>query len=154
AVRGGGHAYLSAPYGLYKTLDGYLALAMGDVQKIATTIGLSGDQHQDPSAWFSQRDQILTELGARLRDKETDEWIQLLEAAGIWCGTVHDYNSFLQTEGFSQAGILQEVNLQNGSTLKTTRSVYQIDGQLLYADKPAPQVGQDNEQIGEDYLKN
>ena len=26
-----GHAYISAPYGIYKTSDGYIALAMGDI---------------------------------------------------------------------------------------------------------------------------
>lgn len=154
AVRGAGHAYLSAPYGLYKTADGYLALAMGDVQKIANTIGLSGERYQDPSAWFSQRDEILTDLGEALRQKCTDDWVKLLEAVGIWCGPVQDYNTFLHEAGFVQAAMLQDVSLHDGTTLQTTRSVYGIDGQYLYAEKPAPKVGQDNNTIEKDYLRN
>lgn len=153
AVRGGGHAYLSAPYGLYNTEDGYLALAMGDLQKIGTLIGLPEDCYQDPSTWFSQRDQIMEELGLALRAKSTTEWVALLDAAGIWCGAVHDYKSFLGEQGFLQAGMLQEIALQDGTTLQTTRSPFGIDGHYLYVDKPAPKAGEDNEKIIHDYLR-
>lgn len=152
AVRGGGHAYLSAPYGVYKTADGYLALAMGDLQKIAATIGLSEERYQDRSTWFSERDTIMQELGQVLHTKATKEWVTLLETAGIWCGAVHDYHTFLQEAGFVQAGMLQDITLQDATNLRTTRSAFGIDGQYLYSDKPAPKVGQDNEKIVKDYL--
>lgn len=152
AVRGGGHAYLSAPYGLYQTVNGYLALAMGDLQKIAAVIGLPEEHYHDQSTWFSQRDTIMQELGQALREKTTQEWVALLETAGIWCGSVHDYHAFLQEENFVQTGMLQEIALHDGTALRTTRSVYGIDGHYLYADKPAPKVGEDNEKIMEDYL--
>ena len=152
AVRGGGHAYLSAPYGLYQTVNGYLALAMGDLQKIAAVIGLPERHYHDQSTWFSQRDTIMQELGQALREKTTQEWVALLETAGIWCGSVQDYHTFLQEENFVQTGMLQEISLHDGTALRTTRSVYGIDGHYLYADKPAPKVGEDNEKIMEDYL--
>ncbi|PRD54191.1 CaiB/BaiF CoA transferase family protein [Sphingobacterium gobiense] len=152
AVRGGAHAYLSAPYGVYKTADGYLALAMGNVEKIAGAIGLPSERYRDASAWFSKRDQILQEFNDVLLQKTTDEWTGILEAVGIWCGPVNDYHRFFQEEGFLHAGMTQEVALQDGTKLKTTRSVYYIDGAPLYADKPAPKVGQDNEKIVNDYL--
>lgn len=152
AVRGGGHAYLSAPYGLYQTANGYLALAMGDLQKVAVVIGLSEERYQDQSMWFSQRDTIMRELGQALREKTTQEWVTLLEKAGIWCGSVHDYHTFLQEESFVQTGMLQEIALHDGTALRTTRSVYGIDGHYLYSNKPAPKVGDDNEKIVEDYL--
>ncbi|RZF59847.1 CaiB/BaiF CoA transferase family protein [Sphingobacterium corticibacterium] len=152
AVRGGGHAYLSAPYGLYQTANGYLALAMGDLRKIAVVIGLPEERYRDQSTWFSQRDTIMRELGQVFREKTTQEWVTLLETAGIWCGSVHDYQRFLQEENFLQTGMLQEIALHDGTALRTTRSVYGIDGNYLYADKPAPKVGEDNEKIVEDYL--
>lgn len=152
-VRGGGHAYLSAPYGLYQTADGYLALAMGDLQKIAAVIGLSEARYQDRSTWFSDRDGIMKELGQVLCKKNTDEWITLLEATGIWCGTVHDYQTFLKEDGFVRTAMLQDVALQDGTSLRTTRSAFAIDGQYMCSDKPAPKVGEDNEKIVEDYLR-
>ncbi|MDM1293603.1 CoA transferase [Sphingobacterium sp. N143] len=153
-VRGAGHAYLSAPYGLYKTLDGHIALAMGNVSHIAAAIGLPEAPYQDASTWFSRRDEILEEFAGMLCQKTTAEWVSKLESAGIWCGPVNDYHRFFQEKGFAEAGMLQQVKLQDGSALTTTPSVYQIDGKRLFADKPAPKVGQHNQSIVHDYLEN
>ncbi len=153
-VRGAGHAYLSAPYGLYKTLDGYLALAMGNVAHIAETIGLSSEPYRDASTWFSRRDEILQEFAAVFEQKTTNEWVSLLESEGLWCGVVNDYHRFFEEQGFKEAGMLQEVTLQDGTALTTTRSVYQIDGKRLYADRPAPKVGQHTTSIVHDYIEN
>lgn len=152
-VRGGAHAYLSAPYGLYKTANGYLALSMGDLQKIAVVLGMPDGSYPDKATWFSQRDRIMVELGQVLGQSASEEWVKLLEAEGIWCGAVQDYDTFLREEGFVQAGMLQEVCLPDGTSLQTTRSVYNIDGQYVYSDKAAPQVGADNEKITGDYLR-
>lgn len=150
-VKGGGHAYLSAPYGLYKSFDGYVALAMGDLAMLANLLTLSGNHYQDNSKWFDERDLILAEIGEVMATRGSKEWITLLEPNGIWCAEVNDYDRFLQSEGFVNSRMLQDVQLQEGS-LKTTRSVFCIDGNYLFDNRPAPRVGQDNVKINEDYL--
>ena len=37
------HAYLSAPYGVYPTKDGYLAIAMTPIPKLADLLGLEAE---------------------------------------------------------------------------------------------------------------
>lgn len=151
-IRGGGHAYLSAPYGLYRTSDGFLTLAMGDLEKIASCIGLEGWRYADRTTWFSERDRIMRELGNVFVGKDTDTWIETLEAEGIWCAPVNNYRGFLEGEGFAESRMLQEVDLHDGSILHTPRSVYRIDGRFLFSARPAPKVGQDNERIVKDFL--
>src|SRR5947207_3709099 len=59
AKRFNAHAYLSAPYGIYPTSDGNLALAMGDLMKIARALNSSElKKFGDPQSWFSERDRI------------------------------------------------------------------------------------------------
>jgi CoA:oxalate CoA-transferase len=152
-VRGGGHAYLSAPYGLYRTANGYLALAMGDLQFLASILNLSGDYYQQKEKWFSDRDIIMKEIGEVVLQKTATEWVSLLESEGIWCMAVNDYHQFLNSEGFANARMIQDIRLHDGTSLQTTRSVFCIDGHYLFTDKPAPQVGQDNEKIKKDYLQ-
>ncbi len=153
ATRGGGHAYLSAPYGVYKTAEGYLALAMGDLPKIAAALGVPPTEYTDRSTWFKYRDLIMQTLGRELLKDTAKGWEEKLEAEGIWCAKVNDYHAFFAAQGFTDAQMLQDIALQDGSSLKTTRSVYNIDGKYLFSNKPAPRVGQDNEQIHADYLK-
>ncbi|GHE47074.1 CaiB/BaiF CoA transferase family protein [Sphingobacterium griseoflavum] len=152
-TRGGGHAYLSAPYGVYKTAEGYLALAMGDLPKIAAALGLPSAPYLDRSTWFKDRDVIMQTLGSALLEVSAKIWVEKLEAEGIWCAEVNDYHAFFATQGFAEANMLQHVQLQDGDNLTTTRSVYHIDGAYLFANKPAPRVGEHNEKIRLDYLK-
>lgn len=152
SVRGSGHSYLSAPYGMYETKDGFIALAMGDLVKIATCLGLDPKDYQNRNTWFTNRDQILGTLSQILRNQTTNIWVNQLRNEGIWCSEVSDYETFLNSEGFQESGMLQRVKLVSGEELQTTRSVYLIDGKRLYAGKPAPYVGQDNEQVRKDYL--
>lgn len=151
-VRGAGHAYLSAPYGVYKTKNSYIALAMGDVNKMAQLLGLEGTHYQEPSKWFASRDQILDELGRSIGQWDTQELEKLFEGNGLWCAAVSNYEQFFASEGFEKSSMLQDVMLQDGGSLQTTRSVFHIDGQYLFSDKPAPRVGQHNQIIVNDYL--
>ena len=53
------HAYLSDPYGIYQTSDGYIALAMGSVTQLGRILGCSSlDIYTDPDEWFTKRDEI------------------------------------------------------------------------------------------------
>ena len=50
------HAYLSAPYGVYPTADGYLAIAMTPIGKLADLLELDGlaPYRDKPKSWFSR----------------------------------------------------------------------------------------------------
>ena len=49
------------------TADGYLALAMGDLMKIARLIGCTSiEAYSDPSTWFTCRDEIQQILADQL----------------------------------------------------------------------------------------
>jgi CoA:oxalate CoA-transferase len=150
-VRGGGHPYLSAPYGIYKTSDGYLTLAMGNLLVIGRCLDCDLTSYEDKSSWFEKRDEIATKLGAHLRDNSTEYWRARLEEQGIWCSAVYNYQQALQHEAFKALGMTQEVKLGDGSGLITTRSPIQINRQKLYADKAAPKTGEDTDKINSEF---
>jgi CoA:oxalate CoA-transferase len=53
------HAYLGAPYGIYATADGYLALAMGSVTRLGELLDCQAlAEYADPKSWFDRRDEI------------------------------------------------------------------------------------------------
>jgi crotonobetainyl-CoA:carnitine CoA-transferase CaiB-like acyl-CoA transferase len=152
SVKGNGHAYLSAPYGIYKTKDNYLALAMGDLHKIGDALGCDLSQsHPEKSSWFDDRDAIMTLIAGELKNKITAEWLDKLQTAGIWCSEVLTYEQSLQHEGYRVMGIQQEVVLPDGGTLTTTRCPIRINGQKLYSNVAAPRPGAQTEAINRQY---
>ena len=152
AARGTAHAYLSAPYGIYQTQDGYLALAMGNLDLLDATLntGILND-YPTASSWFDGRDDIAERLATALREKPTADWLATLEPLGIWCAEVLNYQQATSSPGFEVLGMQQLVNLADGKHLPTTRCPIRIDGEKLYSDKAAPKPGFDTEAIKEEF---
>jgi CoA:oxalate CoA-transferase len=152
SVKGSGHAYLSAPYGVYQTADGYLALAMGNLLTIASAIGcdISGT-YADPSLWFDNRDEIGELFSEFIIKKTTKEWLKILEAAGIWCSSVLNYQEVFEQQAVKQIGMVQSLKTSNGAEIKTTRNPIRINKAKLYNTKSAPRVGVNTEAINEEF---
>ena len=141
------HAYLSAPYGVYPTEDGYLALAMGDLIRIARLIGCSAlEVYSDAMTWFTRRDEIQQTLADHLQARPTAYWLAVLQAAGVWCSDVFDYARLLAHEAWHALGMDQIVR-RDGVEVHTMRCPIRIDSQILLSPKAAPRVGEDNIRI-------
>jgi crotonobetainyl-CoA:carnitine CoA-transferase CaiB-like acyl-CoA transferase len=142
------HAYLGAPYGIYRTRDGYLALAMGRVTQLGELLGCDPlRDYPDPATWFTERDRIKAILADHLKTRTTAEWLAILEPADIWCAEVLDWKRLLQNDGFKALDMLQTVQRGNGTAYRTTRCPIRIDGQRLYSKKGSPDLGEDTDRI-------
>lgn len=151
SVKGNGHPYLSAPYGIYPTKDDYLSLAMGNLHQIGAAVGVDLSAYTEKSSWFDNRDEIMTQLASNIKQKTTAEWLEILEHAGIWCSEVLTYEQSLQHEGVKVLGIQQQVTLPDGGRLSTTRCPIRINGERLYSDVAAPRPGAQTESINHQY---
>ena len=137
------NAYLGAPYGIYATADGFLALAMGPIVKLGELLALPAlAAFGDPQTWFTHRDEIKRLIAAHLVAQPTRHWLARLEPADYWCAEVLDWNRLWQTDAFKALNFVQTVARENGPTLQTTRCPIRIDRELYTAPLGAPRVGQ------------
>jgi crotonobetainyl-CoA:carnitine CoA-transferase CaiB-like acyl-CoA transferase len=152
SVQGTAHAYLSAPYGIYKTSDGYLAIAMGNLLPLMNVLHCTiSPAYENSEAWFEHRDEIVQIIADALKNKTTPECLALLAPLQIWCAEVFNYKQAAAHEGYKVLQVEQEVKLDNGRTLKTTRCPIVIDGHKLYSSKAAPKVGMDTDVINKEF---
>jgi CoA:oxalate CoA-transferase len=143
-----GHAYLGAPYGVYATADGFLALAMGSIVKLGELLELPPlARFADPKTWFTQRDEIKQLLADHLKTQPTRHWLARLEPADYWCAEVLSWPKLWQSEAFRALDFVQEVARDDGPTLRTTRCPITIDGERYTSPRGAPRVGQHTQQI-------
>ncbi|HEX2100711.1 MAG TPA: CaiB/BaiF CoA-transferase family protein [Candidatus Synoicihabitans sp.] len=146
------HAYLGAPYGIYATADGYLALAMGSVTKLGELLELPAlAQFTDARTWFSERDTIKQLLVDHLRTASTRHWLDRLEPADYWCAEVLSWPRLWETEAFRALEFVQDVTRDDGPTLRTTRCPIRIDGELYRSPRGAPRVGQHSRAIDAEF---
>jgi len=146
------HAYLAAPYGVYDTANGYLALAMTHLPTLGTLLDLTElERISDSAEGFRGRDDIKGVIAKRLKEHTTEHWLQILNTSDIWCAEVLDWPTLRASEAFQQLAMLQTLTDDRGIEILTTRSPIRLDGNLLTSKRLAPSVGQHTEAIQEEF---
>ncbi len=146
------NAYLGAPYGIYATADGHLALAMGSVPRLGELLELPAlAAFTAARTWFTRRDEIKRLLADHLRTRHTAEWITRLEPADYWCAEVLCWERLWETDAFRALGWVQEVVRDDGPALRTTRCPITIDGERFTSRRGAPRVGQHTHEIQQEF---
>ncbi|MBB4839951.1 crotonobetainyl-CoA:carnitine CoA-transferase CaiB-like acyl-CoA transferase [Sphingomonas kyeonggiensis] len=146
-----GNVYLAAPYGIYQTQDGWLALAMAPVDKLGTILDLETLAGFPPTSWFAERDAIKAQLRDHLRTRPTADWLALLEPAGIWAAPVLDWPALRAEPAFAALHATQTVRSPDGAELTLTRCPIRIDGSILTSPPAAPRLGADRTAIDREF---
>jgi crotonobetainyl-CoA:carnitine CoA-transferase CaiB-like acyl-CoA transferase len=148
----GANAYVAAPYGIYKTKDDYMALAMTDIVLLGELLDCPAlKTFTNPFDWFTKRDEIKKILANHLVTDTVSYWLGILESAGVWCADVMDYDKLVNEEGYRVLEMEMNVTTSNGITVKTTRCPLRVDGQLLISGIGAPMLGENNESIDAEF---
>jgi crotonobetainyl-CoA:carnitine CoA-transferase CaiB-like acyl-CoA transferase len=148
-----GNPLLGAPYGIYATANGYIAIAMVNIPQLANAIGSAGLAAFTQEEAFSHRDEIKSLLSGHLAGQDTAWWLERLHAEDMWAMEVLDWKGLTAQEGYRCLEMEQAITTAGGKSLLTTRCPIRINGQKLFSGKPAPALGQDNERIVMDLLK-
>ncbi len=146
------HAYLSAPYGIYKTSNGYIAIAMTPLPQLGELLDLNSikDLH-DQKEWFTKRDEIKKDIGDWIEKQTTEHWLSILEPADIWCAKVLDWETMVKHEGFKILDMVQRIKRDDGLDIETLRCPIKIDGEIFKSSKAAPKIGNDNKSIMKEF---
>ena len=152
-ARNTAHAFLQAPYGVYPTSDGYLAIAMTPVPALGALIGLATlEQYIDPDTWWTEQTAITRALADHLATRSTDHWLGILDAADVWCAPVLTLPELVGHDGFRALDMAQQIERPDTAggppvAIQTTRTPVRYDGRVLKNDRGAPRLGEHTEAI-------
>ena len=83
--------YYAAPYGVYETKDGHLAVSLAPLAALAEAIGEPRVAAFSLEDTWSKQDEISELIDQRLKTATTKEWIARMEPLEIWHAPVQDY---------------------------------------------------------------
>lgn len=136
------NASVGAPYGIYACTDGYIAIAMAPIAKLAELMNCPDlEPLSNPGEAFVRRDEIKAVLRDHLLTQNVSHWLERLEPADIWCAKVQDWPELIQSEGFNALDALQTITAPDGTEIKTTRCPIRIDGETRKSEKGGPALG-------------
>lgn len=146
-----GHTLLGAPYGIYATANGHIALAMMDITAMAKAISCQELEKFSNGQAFAARDEIKSALTKHLLTQNTAYWLAHLQQQGLWAMEVFDWSTLTSHEAYQQLQMEQTIQ-RAGKEMITTRCPIRINGQRLFAHKAAPYPGEHNEQIRQELI--
>ena len=146
------HAYLAAPYGIYKTSDSYIAISMTPIPKLGELINLDSiKQYEKPEDAFEKRDEIKKLIGDYIVKETTQHWLDILQPADVWCSEVLDWEKMLESEGFKVIDMLQRIKRFDGLDIETLRCPIRFNDEIFKSEVAAPLIGQHTKQISEEF---
>lgn len=154
----GRHPYASTwmepPYGVYRTSDGWLALAQSSLADIADVLGsdelraAAGEKPQDPddresiNAW---RDRIYPVIAREIASWKTADAVDAFFRAGVWSGPVNDYDALKDDPRFADYFVTYAH--PRAGTLRTTAPTIAFSSQSHTEIRGAPGLGEHSEEI-------
>jgi crotonobetainyl-CoA:carnitine CoA-transferase CaiB-like acyl-CoA transferase len=141
--------YYAAPYGVYPTRDGYLALSLSSLSEVGDIVDeprLAAFTHED--AWTRQ-DEIGELIAARLKTRSTGEWTALMEPAKIWHAPVQTYADIVADPQVKHMQALVSVAGAGPAREPVTlvNHAVRYDGEAAEIRLPPQQLGAQTEQI-------
>jgi crotonobetainyl-CoA:carnitine CoA-transferase CaiB-like acyl-CoA transferase len=144
-----GSPYAGAPFGLYATRDGHLAIAMNPIAKLMGLVDAPGfddvasQNITDPEAG----ERVRTALSERLATRTTAEWVDHLLAHDIWCAPLQDYAALATDPQVVHNEMIVTVDHPAAGPVKIVGSPTTFSRTPTVPPSPPPMLGQDAQDV-------
>lgn len=146
------HTLLGAPYGMYKTADGYIAVAMSNLSSLAIALDVDLLSIFSETAIFTQKDAINELIAKQLLQQNNEYWLQALQQQKVWCMPVLNWQQLKNEPAYNVLAMEQEIATATGKKIKVTRGAIRFNEERLYSSKPAPALGEHTEKIVNEFI--
>jgi crotonobetainyl-CoA:carnitine CoA-transferase CaiB-like acyl-CoA transferase len=142
------HVYIRAPYGTFKTLDGFIALAMPALDELGRIIGeesfltMSSEVH----GW-THRDELYTKTAAKLELQPSAHWLDAFSKSNIWAGPVYGYEELVNDPQIAHNGTFVEYDHPTEGHVKTPGFPYKFSKTPAQIYRGAPLTGEHTREI-------
>jgi crotonobetainyl-CoA:carnitine CoA-transferase CaiB-like acyl-CoA transferase len=88
--------YHSAPYGIYSTKDGFIAISLGPLDTLNEVLGIPEAERVPDALSHERREQAAITIARALVARTTQEWCEVFTARDIWHSAVNDYTRLMR----------------------------------------------------------
>jgi crotonobetainyl-CoA:carnitine CoA-transferase CaiB-like acyl-CoA transferase len=147
------------PYETFATSDGYLALAIGtdgQYRRFCETVARpelwSDERFQSNAGRVEHRDELIPLLQELIRDRRTNDWIDLLVEANIPVGPINDIPAILSDRQILARDMVQVVDHATAGPTQMLGPVAKMSRTPAAIRQAPPVLGADTEEILADRL--
>ena len=153
-ARSGNDHPIAAPYGLFPTRDGEIALAPADdafFRRLADALGQPGLK-TDPlyatqTARVANRSRINAIVGGIFAANTTAHWVELLNAAGVPCGPVNTVAEVFQDPQILAQDMILDIDHPGHGIVRMLGFPMKLSATPCRVRRSAPGLGQHSDEI-------
>ncbi len=148
-LSGIGHPGMQAPFGIYQASDGgYVSIAMSPFKTLYTVLEAPHlAVYDDLKTLFDKRDEVFEKVNAETRKFTSQELLERLFSADIWCAPVQDIRSAAQDPQVTHMGMITSYEHPRGGTVRVVAPAVRMSETPATIERPAPLVGQHGREI-------
>ena len=147
------------PYQTFATSDGHIIVAVGNDGQYAKFVEAGGRPELAKDERFAtnplrvrNRDAIVPILAEMVKTKTRDEWIDLLEAAGVPCGPINNLDDVYVNPQVVARDLRVDLPHPCGAPVKLVQSPMKLSATPPRCDMAPPTLGQHTEEVLEELL--
>lgn len=143
-------------YRTYKTADGYIAvgcLSNSLRRKMATALGLQDPRFEDPNwdpigeAARAAGERLVREAETLFASRTTDEWLRLLDAAGVPCGPVRFVEELFDDPQVRANELVVELEHRLAGPVRMVGPIVHMSETPTRAQRASPALGEHTDEI-------
>jgi crotonobetainyl-CoA:carnitine CoA-transferase CaiB-like acyl-CoA transferase len=144
-----GSMWVTAPFGIYETSDGYLAIAMTPCPVVGRALDMPELSQYDTNAlMLEHRAKIYALIAERLKAGSTQAWLDALLAYDVWCAPVQSYDDLVNDPQVRYNGLFWDVPVgASGAQYRTVGSPFVFSATPAALRRGAPDVGQHTDEV-------
>lgn len=114
------HPMSPAPYGIYETADGHLAISLSPLDDVAEALDADLPDLDSEEEVYEHRDEVHRAIEAETREEATEPLLERLLEAGLWVAKVEDYADVPENPQVRHNGMLVDIDHPVAGTFTTT----------------------------------
>jgi crotonobetainyl-CoA:carnitine CoA-transferase CaiB-like acyl-CoA transferase len=136
-----------APYGIYQTRDGWIAVSLNSIARLADLAGSARLAAFREEERFSRREEVSAAIGEALRARTTQDWLETLRPAGLWCAPVNGYDEVIADPQVGWNETFLEVDHPRAGRVRLLAHPIRYDGQPPPLRRRPPLLGEDTDEV-------
>ena len=145
---GFGHPGNPAPFGTYKTKDGYLAIAMNPFDTLVEALGDPNLLvYNDKQVLFDKRDEIYFRIQAVTITKTTQEWLTIMLAYDLWVAQVNSQSAVANDPQVIHNNTFVNIQHPKAGNLTVTNIPFTMSETPGAITRPSPMIGEHGSEI-------
>jgi crotonobetainyl-CoA:carnitine CoA-transferase CaiB-like acyl-CoA transferase len=144
-----GSIWATAPFGIYPTADGSIAIAMTPCPVVGQALGMPELAKYDTNAlMLEHRTAIYELLSGRLKTGVTAHWMDALLAYDVWCAPVQTYDDLMTDPQAEHNEVFWDVPVgDGGASFRTPGSPFVFSATPARLHRGVPDLGQHTAQV-------